>query len=50
MSKYFQGLFIGFFIGATIVSVAWAAQSVVMVDGSGNALGTTSNPIIFTVV
>ena len=45
-----RNLIIGFFIGVFSVGVAWAAQSVVMVDGSGNAFGTTSNPIIFTVV
>ena len=38
-----RNFIIGFILGVTFVGIAWAAQSVVWVDGGGTAMGTTTN-------
>jgi len=43
-----RNFLMGFIVGAVIftLATAWAAFRVVLVDGGGTELGTTSNPVI----
>ena len=40
-----KSLVVGIIIGVTIVGIAWAAQGIVLVNGSGNEVGTTASPL-----
>ena len=42
MKKLIIAFVLGFTLGG---GLCWAAMSVTLVDGIGNALGTTSNPL-----
>lgn len=40
-----RNLIIGFVVGITFVSLAWAAQGLTLVNGIGVEVGTTANPL-----
>lgn len=47
MRNFIMGLIVGILLGG---GVAWAAMRVSLQDGTGNEVGTTSNPLYIEVV